>query len=227
MNLPIRDAPTSCDDFRQRVMLRWGRWYSPWFHLLAPGAIGLALVGCALSRLRHPTAIELLTVVPCLVMLNGLEWYVHREFLHRRQWGFYDRHTPEHHGVFRHDDMEIRSRREFALVLIPDYALVTMFLGVAPIAFGLALLDLNLGLLFYAVAVAYALAYEWMHLLYHLPRPVRGWPRWVEALRQHHATHHDHRLMQSWNFNTTVPIWDSLLGTRYGDPRAAGIEQSR
>jgi sterol desaturase/sphingolipid hydroxylase (fatty acid hydroxylase superfamily) len=208
-------------------MRRWGRWYSPWFHLLAPGVIGLALAAGALSELRHPTVIELLAVIPYFVLLNGLEWFVHRDFLHRRQWGFYDRHTPEHHGVFRDDDMDIRSPREFALVLIPGYALVTMFLGFAPIAVGLALIDLNLGLLFYAVAVAYTLAYEWMHLLYHLPRPARGWPRWVEALRRHHATHHDPRLMQAWNFNTTVPIWDSLLGTRYGNASAAGVEQSR
>jgi sterol desaturase/sphingolipid hydroxylase (fatty acid hydroxylase superfamily) len=44
----------------------------------------------------------------------------------------------------------------------------------------------------------------------------------VRALRRHHAVHHDPELMQRWNFNVTVPLWDLVRGTihRAGPPRA-------
>ena len=213
MSSPIAEVAERHDAFRARMLARWGRWYSPWAHLIVPGAIGLGLIVAALCLVHKPCAVVLGLTAAWAVALNGLEWFVHRDLLHRTRWAFYDRHTPEHHGLFQTESMEIRSTREFAVVLIPGYALLTIFVGLAPIAFALGLINRNLGLLFYAVSIGYVLAYEWLHLVYHLPRPARGWPRWLEALRRHHATHHDPSLMNDWNFNTTVPLWDWLAGT--------------
>jgi sterol desaturase/sphingolipid hydroxylase (fatty acid hydroxylase superfamily) len=33
-------------------------------------------------------------------------------------------------------------------------------------------------------------------------------------LREQHRRHHHPRLMQRWNFNVTVPLWDWVRGTR-------------
>ena len=65
-----------------------------------------------------------------------------------------------------------------------------------------------------ATAIGYAVSYEWLHLSYHLPHdhPV-GRSRLIRALRRHHAIHHDPRLMQRWNLNVTVPLWDVVMGT--------------
>jgi hypothetical protein len=38
-------------------------------------------------------------------------------------------------------------------------------------------------------------------------------------LRAHHGRHHDPRRMSHVNFNVTVPLADTVLGTRAGDQR--------
>jgi sterol desaturase/sphingolipid hydroxylase (fatty acid hydroxylase superfamily) len=221
MTSSVPEVAQRHEAFRARVLARWGRWYWPWAHLLAPGLVGLGLIAAAVTLLDRPGPIVLALAGAWAVALNGLEWFVHRDLLHHSRWAFYDRHTPEHHGLFQTDSMVIRSTREFAVVLIPGYALLTIFVGLAPIALGLGLIDRNLGLLFYAVSIAYVLAYEWLHLVYHLRPPAGGWPGWLEALRRHHAAHHDPALMSDWNFNTTVPLWDWLAGTLHR-PTVAG-----
>jgi hypothetical protein len=40
-----------------------------------------------------------------------------------------------------------------------------------------------------------------------LPIPLR--------LRRHHAVHQAPELMQKWNFNVTLPLWDLVRGTVY------------
>ena len=68
--------------------------------------------------------------------------------------------------------------------------------------------------LYAATGIAYAVSYEWLHLSYHLPHdhPV-GRSRLIRGLRRHHAIHHDPRLMQRWNLNVTVPLWDVVMRT--------------
>jgi sterol desaturase/sphingolipid hydroxylase (fatty acid hydroxylase superfamily) len=62
------------------------------------------------------------------------------------------------------------------------------------------------------------LSYEWLHLAYHLPPDGRiGRLRAVAVLRRHHATHHATHLMNRWNFNVTVPLWDWVRGTIHHD----------
>jgi len=51
--------------------------------------------------------------------------------------------------------------------------------------------------------------YELSHLSYHLPETTWiGRRRVIRWLREHHARHHDPRLMQKWNFNVTIPVFD-------------------
>ena len=123
--------------------------------------------------------------------------------------------------VYVTDDMAMRSRREFRLVLIPAYGIMLIFVSMLLPAAGLWALGLrNVALLFVATNMAYVLSYEWLHLSYHLPadHPIAR-IGWLRRLQRHHAIHHDPRLMQRWNFNVTVPLWDWVQGTIAPDPR--------
>ena len=192
-------------------------WYNPWMHLLGPSLVGLGIVVTALSLMKSPTAWDLLTVPVALVFLNLLEWTIHRDFLHthRSPLGFlYYRHI-EHHFSFHEDDMAIREPRELYLVLMPAPAIIAAFVTSLPIPLVLTLLGLgNAACVFAAVTMSYLMAYEMLHASYHAPATSRiGRSRAVALLRRHHARHHSPALMQSNNFNVTVPLGDSVFGT--------------
>ena len=74
----------------------------------------------------------------------------------------------------------------------------------------------NLAALWVATTMGYTVAYEWLHLSYHLPAESRiGRSPLVRALRRNHAAHHTPELMQRWNFNVTIPVADWLFGTTH------------
>ncbi len=193
--------------------------YSPMAHLLATAGVGLVTVVLSALRLHGPSALELLLVpAATFVFANGFEWQVHKRLLHKRTWPFgelYDRHTPVHHAVFVEDDMPVRDRREWRLVLIPAIGVAGAVAASAPVAALVgALFGANAGWLMLATSGAYMAMYELSHLAYHLPEdhPIGG-SALVRFMRRHHAEHHDPRKMQRWNFNVTVPLFDWLLGT--------------
>jgi hypothetical protein len=220
------------DQLRDRLVAAIPRWYSPWLHLAFPSLVGLGVIAASLLALRHLQPIDLVAVPATFLVLNAGEWRIHRDLLHRRTPPFsvlYDRHTPEHHLVFVTEDMAIRSTREFHLVLIPAYGIVAAAVGALPIpatlwlGFGLR----NPALLFMAVTMAYVVAYEWLHLSYHAPPDSAvGRLRVIQRLRRHHAVHHAPELMQSWNFNVTIPLWDWVRGTIYRDATESASSSS-
>jgi hypothetical protein len=206
------------DQLRAELVRATPRWYRPWAHLLFPSLFGLGVVAAALASLRALAAWELAVVPITCILANAVEWHAHKGLLHtRRRWApvLYDRHTPIHHVVFVRQDMAIRDFRELRLVLLPSFAIGLLFLATVPVALALALaLSRNAGALYLATSMAYVLSYEWLHLAYHLPAETwLGRRRLIAALRRHHALHHDPRLMQRWNFNVTVPLWDWVRGT--------------
>lgn len=225
--------PAAREALRARLNARIPSWYRPWVHLAFPSAIGLSIVACALYLLHPLVAWQLATVPLTFLLLNASEWRIHRDLLHHRTPGMtvlYDRHTPEHHMIFLTDDMAIRSTREFRLVLIPAYGILAAFFSALPIPAVLAWLgQWNVAMLFVATTMLYVISYEWLHLSYHLPpESFVGRRKIIAFLRRHHATHHDPRLMQRWNFNVTVPLWDLVRGTIYREDRAtAGLAGAR
>jgi hypothetical protein len=225
--------PEKRDELRAKVLAKAPSWYNPWVHLAVPSTFGFAVIVVCAWLLREPTALELLTVPIVYMLTNINEWYIHRDLLHHRSPLapiLYDRHTPEHHMIYVTDDMAMRDRREFRLVLIPAYGLFGIFVSLLPLATAVWwLLGPNVALLYTATSMGYAVSYEWLHLSYHLPResPIAQW-RIVEVLRRQHAVHHDPRLMQRWNFNVTLPLWDWVQGTLVGDvPSAIAAAESR
>ncbi len=209
---------SSRDELRRDLLSRVPRWYSPWLHLAVPAVTGLAIVAFALGRVRHLEAWQL-ALVPLFVLVgNAVEWHAHRDLLHRRTWPLqvlYVRHTPQHHAIYVADDMFIRSWRELRFVLLPAYGVAGIVVVTSPLtaAFWLAGQP-NVAALWVATVVLYVLTYEWLHLAYHLPADgLVGRLAVTRWLRRHHQRHHNPALMQRWNFNVTLPLWDHLRGT--------------
>lgn len=207
------------DELRAKLVARIPRWYRPWVHLAFPSLVGLGVLAACLWQLHGVRPLELLAVPATFLVINAGEWRIHRDILHRRTPPLtllYDRHTPEHHMIFVTDDMAIRSTREFRLVLIPFYGILAAAVGALPIPLllWLGLHQRNAGLLFMATTMLYVVGYEWLHLAYHAPADsVVGRSTLIASLRRHHAVHHAPELMQKWNFNVTIPLWDWVRGT--------------
>jgi hypothetical protein len=125
--------------------------------------------------------------------------------------------------------MSLRSSRELWLILMPAYAIVLVFAMVLPFAFAAArLASPNAALLFVATSMVFFLAYEWLHMAYHLPpgSAVYRIPL-LRRLRELHRRHHDPRLMKRWNFNVTIPVFDVLHGTLWSPAREAERDARR
>jgi hypothetical protein len=227
------DAPSSSpsaleEPVRQRVRNRLigeiPQHYSPWLHLGATVGIGLGLLLVGALEIHRLRAVELLVVPAVFILANGFEWRAHRELLHRKKRPFevlYRKHTPEHHVVFVEGDMAIRDWRELHLVLIPALGVLGIVVSLAPFAALMGwVLTPNIGWLVLLTGGLYMVGYELSHLSYHLdPESLVGRFPLVRVLRHHHARHHDPRLMQKWNFNVTIPLFDWICGTiaaRYG-----------
>src|SRR4051812_8211205 len=106
---------------RARALAETPAWYNPWAHLAFPSLVGLGLIALSLASLRNPGWPEVAFAACMWLVSNATEWRIHKHVLHRRSWPLqvlFDRHTPEHHAIYLRDDMEMRSRREFRLVLI-------------------------------------------------------------------------------------------------------------
>ena len=205
-------------ELRADLLSRVPRWYSPLFHFLIPAVAGVAIVAFALSRIRGLRAWELALVPVFFVFSNAMEWHAHRDVLHRRTWPLgllYLRHTPQHHALFVAEDMYIREWRELKFVLLPAWGVLGMLALGSPVAVLLVVAGApNVAALWVATIIAYILLYEWLHLAYHLPAEGRiGRLRVTRWLRRHHQRHHSPHLMQRWNFNVTIPLWDHLRGT--------------
>jgi hypothetical protein len=212
---PSREA------FRQAMLRAVPSWYVPWTHLAGTAGVGLVTIGLALFNIERLAASELAVIPLVLVLANLFEWYVHKNVMHRRSRlipVLYDRHTPEHHRVFHHDDMAIRNARELRLVLIPAMGVLGIVLLTVPAALLTGLLVApNVGWLLLASSACCVVGYELTHLCYHLPEGSFVYRfRLLKVLREHHARHHHPRLMQRFNFNVTVPLADAIFRTLAG-----------
>lgn len=213
---------------RERILATIPASYSPAAHFLVPGALGMAVLGASAWLMEGVRPVEWLTIPITLLLGFGFEWRVHRSVLHEKQpllGLLYVRHELHHHVIYTYDDMTMRSNREWRLVLMPAYAIVLVFVMMAPIVAALwRFVTPNVALLHLATSMLFFLAYEWMHLAYHLPpeHPI-GRLGIVRRLRELHRRHHDPRLMKRWNFNVTVPVFDWIHGTIWSEER----EQAR
>lgn len=187
-------------------------------HLLASVSVGLSALVGGYILIESFGIEELITVLMIVVIANLVEWIAHKELLHKRRrfWEIlYDQHTPIHHRVYREDSMAVESRREWIFVLMPTRGVVGIAILGIPMALAvLQVFGADVCWTVLATIALYATSYEVLHLCYHLSEdhPIAGM-RLVKKLKRHHARHHNLKLMQNWNFNVTLPLWDWILGT--------------
>ncbi|GEM_PF-704358 len=222
----VRDAtkgrltPERREAVRRKALAEIPWWYNPYGHLAATTGIGLVVLVASIASLAKLEVrwTDLLVIPGVVLFSNYFEWRVHKHVLHRRFWPFeviYDKHTPMHHMIYVEEDMALRDVREFRLVLIPAAGVLGIVLAASPVAIGLAWLwSAAAGWLFLLTASLFMVSYEVLHLCYHAPEDgFIGRRKIIRVLRAHHARHHDPRLMQRYNFNVTVPLFDWIMGT--------------
>lgn len=203
--------------------------YQPVLYFGAANLLALAAIFGALAMLHNVHPWEWWVAPAAFLLANLVEYRVHRGPMHhrRRPWHIlFERHTRQHHVYFDDSHMSARNGREYYWVFFPWWAIGLVVTTAALIAVPLAmLLSPNAGLLFFAVAIAYYLTYEWLHLSHHLPPTSRiGRLAVLAKLRRLHAAHHDVTLMTTRNFNITFPIADWLFGTLH---RGADVKPAR
>ncbi len=207
-------------------------WYRGWAHFWLTSCATVGAIAVCLIRVSDATWLEWLTVPVTLLYANVAEYLGHKGPMHR-PWPFLSvifRHTTIHHRFYTRDQMEYAGPRDFHALLLPPSMLV-FFFGLFAVPVGALLYVLaspNVAYLFVASALAYFIAYEWLHFCYHAPRgsPLLKIP-FMLRLRHHHLVHHDPRLMSRYNFNITVPLLDWMLGTTYvGDKTARIVDRA-
>ena len=220
MPSPVVEFPEGVARERKRAELvgKIPKSYSAALHLLATCGSGLAVLIVAIWQIDHVAPLEWLIVPVMFLLANSAEWRAHKGLLHKRVVPahiLYDRHTPEHHVIFRYDDLSIRDTRELKLVLIPAFGVAMIVIATAPFALAAAwLLSPDAGWLVLVCGAMYVVIYELAHCAYHLPptHPI-GRLKIVQWSREHHRRHHHPRLMKKWNFNVVIPFWDWVVGT--------------
>lgn len=203
--------------FLEEKLAEIPRRYSPVLHFASTSSIGLGGIALAYMMVESFGLAELGTVIAMVVVANLVEWIAHKEMLHkrRRYWEvLYEQHTVMHHRMYREDSMAVGSRKEWAFTLMPAKGVFGIAVLGIPIALVMSLaFGPDIGWVAMATIAGYVSAYEILHLSYHLPwrNPVMRFL--VGALSRHHARHHHPPLMQKYNMNVTIPLWDWILGT--------------
>jgi sterol desaturase/sphingolipid hydroxylase (fatty acid hydroxylase superfamily) len=208
------------------------RWYSPVLHFLIPAVLGLGAMIAAIANIHQLRSIELLAIPATLVLGFAFEWRVHKWVLHHRTPGvqtLYERHELQHHVIYTYDHMQLRDYREMWTILMPSYAVVLVFIMNVPFALiAWKLFTFNTALVFLATAMIFFLTYEWLHASYHMPPTTWiGRNPIIARLRELHRRHHDPRLMKSWNFNVSLPVFDVLYGTLWNPEREALLHRKQ
>lgn len=212
-------APRADEAFLKKSLEAIPKRYSPVAHFVSTSSIGLGGLALAFAMVDSFGVAELTTVLVMVVVANLVEWIAHKEMLHkrRRYWEvLYDQHTPMHHRMYREASMAVGSRQEWRFVLMPAKGVFGIAVLGIPIALAAyRLFGADIGWTVIATVAMYVSAYEVLHLAYHMPdgNPLWG-NRLVRALSRHHARHHDPKLMQKYNFNVTLPLWDWILRSR-------------
>lgn len=202
-------------------------------HALIVAVCGGGMLAITASLLSVADLARLWWLIPAtLVVANVVEYLVHRHLMHRDTrllHAMYLRHTVRHHRYFTRDDIEVTHHADLHAVLFPPlllffFALVA--LGVATVV-GLAF-GHSAGVLFFALSLAYYLAYEVLHLLAHWPQHgalMRS--ALLRRLLRHHRLHHTPQVMNQGNYNIVFPLGDWLFGTWRRDDVGENATEAR
>lgn len=192
---------------------------SGWTHFgVVVGGSLLAAIA-ALLFVSGLSWLELLIIPVTIVISNFVEYFVHRWPMHRVLHPLkkmYKTHSGKHHRYFTHEFMNMECDEDLHEVFATPLTVSVFLFGIVlPLSTICALLfSLNVGLLFFATAMAYYGIYEFIHFSTHLPKThILARIPFMRGARERHQLHHNTRLMREWNFNIGPPLMDFLFGT--------------
>jgi hypothetical protein len=198
--------------------------YSPWRHMGLTAAIATAIAALAGALASRARPLDWALMPIFFVVANFMEWAVHRYPMHRPMRLLprimYKNHALLHHIAFTDHNMPVAEARELGLVMMPWYTMLGLFVVASPVMLAAAALrGPGLAGVFLLGAVLYFASYETLHALYHLPdatldRVGLGRLGVFRRMRAHHTHHHILKRMAFVNFNVTVPLMDTLFGTK-------------
>jgi hypothetical protein len=203
---------------RQQVLAFIPERYSAALHLGAFTASALLAMLWLGAQARRLEPRHLLLCPLTIVAVNLIEYVAHRWVMHERRRVLplaFDAHTMRHHMFYTSDEMAYSEPREIWLILFSAKDVAILTLAVLPLFAGLRqVTSPAVFALVTTTAIAYFVAYEWLHVIYHLPArsrvarlPILRW------LRAYHAVHHRLEEMGRRHFNVAFPLWDFVFGT--------------
>src|SRR5687768_1402577 len=86
-------------------------------HFALNFAMCAGAIAWCVSRVREPSWLELLAVPATLLYSNVVEYFIHREIMHKERPGLsilYRSHHREHHSFFTARDMAADTHKDFA-----------------------------------------------------------------------------------------------------------------
>jgi hypothetical protein len=219
---------TAADRFARAEHLPEG--YSPWRHMGLTAAIATAIAALAATLASRARPLDWALMPIFFVVANFMEWAVHRYPMHRPMFPriMYKNHALLHHIAFTDRNMPVGSARDLGLVMMPWYTMIGLFTLTSPVMLlAAAVRGPGLAGVFLLGAVLYFVSYETLHALYHLPdatldRLGLGRLGVFRRMQAHHAHHHILKRMAFVNFNVTIPLMDTLFGTKERASKKAG-----
>jgi hypothetical protein len=205
--------------FRTQIIPRY---YSGTLHVFFNFTVLIALCAYFLSKVSHPTTVELLALPLGFVVGNLGVYLIHKYLLHRQIPGLakytFRIHSLWHHRFFTHELSVYESSRDFYILFFPTWVVAGFAIGFLPLTYFVVSLfaSTNVTFLFLFMSTFYFILYEVFHFSSHLPE--KHWLHKIPVFRiahKHHLDHHNPALMHDYNFNIVYPLFDFILGTIY------------
>ena len=211
-------------DARDPLRARTPPGYRWWRHVALIALFTASGAWLAWERTGGLGAADWTALAGMLLVINLGEYASHRWHMHvpRFPRAVHQRHVIEHHAFFGADSMGIEGWDDLRWVLFPPWALPLLVATVLPLFVALRwLAGARAAWLLVLAVIVYYGAYEVLHAVTHLPpaHPLAR-TRLVRAVTAHHRLHHDPALMDRYNFNFALPLFDWAFGTRLTRPPA-------
>lgn len=216
------ERPRRRDPQTERSRHKVPSWYVP-LHLGVTigllGGVSIALLALLPLGTFHWTV--WLAAVAVILTADFVEYSLHRWPMHRRKKAtdaLFKRHTLEHHRLFTYEAMGIEKFDEVFLTTfnVSDVVVALASMGIVG-GIMLPIFGLKGAMVIAAALGLYGTFKQAIHMAFHLPESWMRFPvlrsRAFYWLREHHALHHDPRMMTRWNFNIGLPTFDALFGT--------------
>ncbi|MDG1333836.1 MAG: sterol desaturase family protein [Crocinitomicaceae bacterium] len=207
--------------FRKKFMAENHLWYSGWPHYLINGTLLFGSCVFLFIQIEELRLIELLAIPVTLVLGSLFVYLVHRYPLHQKykpvRKQTYDQHTLIHHRFYTNELYQVEPDEEYNSTLFPPAVVLGFCIVFLPGLYFLTrlFLPLNVVYLFVGTSSFYFILYEVVHYISHLS--INHWLMrigYFRRMRKHHLDHHDPRLMEKYNFNIVIPLFDFVFGTK-------------